>query len=168
VTVTRESTATTVRRASADDEGFVRRVFVEASNTGLRASGLPDHQLAPLLAAQYVSRSAQWLAAYSSIEQHILERSGEPVGTCCLAETAAGEVRVVDLAVLPEHQRQGVARDTLREVARLGLRIRLSVWADDLGARALYAGAGFRPDGAPVNGYLELVREPDPKDGRHE
>ena len=71
---------TTLRRASADDEAFVRRVFVEASNAGLRASGLPDHQLVPLLEMQYASRSAQWRAAFSSPEQYILERDGEPVG----------------------------------------------------------------------------------------
>jgi ribosomal protein S18 acetylase RimI-like enzyme len=160
---------TTLRRATPDDEPFVRQVFVEASNAAIRAAGLPDEQLLPLLSLQYAARAAQWAAAYPSMVQHVLERDGEPVGTCCLAgATTADEVRLVDLAVLPRHQRQGVARGALRQVAGLGLRVRLSVWQDDAGARALYAGAGFRPDGPAVNGYLELVREPLTKDGRHE
>jgi ribosomal protein S18 acetylase RimI-like enzyme len=153
-------TQTTLRRATPGDEPFVRRVFVEATNAALGAAGLPDGQLTPLLGLQYDARLAQWRAAYPSLVQHVLERNGEPVGACCLAQSAGGdELRVVDLAVLPTYQRQGVARDALRQVAARGLPVRLSVWQDDRAAQALYAGEGFRPDGAatPVNGYLELV-----------
>jgi ribosomal protein S18 acetylase RimI-like enzyme len=161
------ATSTVLRPATAGDEAFVRRVFLEASNAALASAGLPAVALAGLIELQYGARLAQWRSTYPSFVQYVLERDGEATGVCCLAD--GDEVRVIDLAVLPSYQRQGIASDVLRQVASRGLPVRLSVWQDDAGARALYAGAGFRAAGDAENGYLELLMEGDmTKAGDHD
>lgn len=75
-----------------------------------------------------------------------------PEGGVILARVAADEAEVLTLAVDPVARRRGVARAllaaTMTRAAGMGARaMLLEVAADNRGALALYAGAGFRQAG---------------------
>jgi len=83
----------------------------------------------------------------------ILDRAGEPVGTIWFAAQDRGDSRIAyvyDVAVLPEHRRQGHARRAFEalegEASRLGLAgIALHVFGHNHAAQALYAALGYEP-----------------------
>lgn len=79
-----------------------------------------------------------------------------------LFRSVADEAELLTLAVAPEARRRGLARDLLDEgfaqaAARGATRVFLEVAAENAGARALYAGAGFAEVGRRPGYY----RHPD-------
>jgi ribosomal-protein-alanine N-acetyltransferase len=76
----------------------------------------------------------------------------------------ADEMEILDVAVLPSSRRRGVARFlvslALRRAARAGAGTAfLEVRAGNSGARALYAGLGFREAGVRRSYYREPVED---------
>lgn len=101
----------------------------------------------------------------------VAERAGEIVGLIDVeCEEVPGTVcadrpglagMIWHLAVHPDHQRQGVATDLLREAERLARArriVRFEAWTrDDLDTQAWYESRGF----APVDSYLHVYVELD-------
>jgi ribosomal protein S18 acetylase RimI-like enzyme len=129
-----------------------------------------------LVAMQFQARRAQYRMHPGAAEYLICvgaRPDAEPVGSCWISDTT-DQLRVLDLAVLVDHRRRGVARAVLiglcARAAAAGKPVRLAVWHENHPARALYLALGFRPDptvarrgGEPGdlgNGYLELLRPP--------
>ena len=82
----------------------------------------------------------------------------DPRGGFCLARVAADEAEILTLAVLPERRRQGIAARLLAAAMAAAAghgarRMLLEVAETNLGARLLYAAAGFRPVGRRARYY---------------
>lgn len=162
-----------LRPVAASDEHVLAQIFAESHCAGFDLLGLEPTALAGLIRMQFQARQAQYRAQPGAAE-FLICRNGAPVGSCWLSESAE-LLRVLDIAVLAEHRRQGIARSVLDELsaraAATGKPVRLSVWGQNAPARALYAELGFLPDpevranddGEPGdlgNGYLELRLAP--------
>jgi ribosomal protein S18 acetylase RimI-like enzyme len=167
-----------LRPVHASDEVLLQRIFAESHCAGFELMGLEPAALAGLIGMQFRARQAQYRGNPDAIEYLIYGGSGpdaEVLGSCWLGDTA-GQLRVLDIAVLTEHRRRGVARAVLTALcaraATAGKPVGLSVWHDNAPARELYRALGFVPDpavggnapGDLGNGYLELRHSHDPAD----
>ena len=154
-----------LRTASTDDAPLLRQLFADSHCAGWELLALDKASYLQLVEIQLAARQSQYRSAYPGSWEQIIEAAGTAVGSCWLAETDE-ELRVVDIAVLAEHRRNGVARTVLRQVgadaASRGKPVRLSVWQDNTVAQALYRNLGFRPRAAEQEradaptGHLEL------------
>jgi ribosomal protein S18 acetylase RimI-like enzyme len=163
-----------LRPVDTGDEALLLRIFAESHCAGFELLGLDPVALAGLIRMQYQARESQYRTNPDAVEYLICLGSGQdgvPVGSCRLATTAE-QLRVLDIAVLVEHRRRGVARAVLTglcaQATAAGKPVRLSVWHQNHPARELYRALGFVPDltvggsegsepGDLGNGYLELL-----------
>jgi ribosomal protein S18 acetylase RimI-like enzyme len=156
----------TLRPAGGSDEALLLRIFAEAHCAGFEQLGLEPGALASLIRMQFHARQAQY-RMYPGGAEYLIWRDEVVLGNCWLSDTPE-QLRVLDIAVLAEHRRQGVARAVLGEVcaraAAAGKPVRLSVWHQNTAALELYRAFGFVPEptvlasepGDLGNGYLEL------------
>jgi ribosomal protein S18 acetylase RimI-like enzyme len=154
-----------LRPAGGADATLLRRIFAESHCAGFELMGLTPDALAGLVGMQFQARQAQYRTHPGAIEYLICRGTGpdaEVLGSCWLGDDDS-QLRVLDIAVLAERRRGGVARAVLTALcgraAAAGKPVRLSVWHDNEPARELYRVLGFvaagDPDGA-AGGYLEL------------
>lgn len=164
-----------LRPVGVADEATLVQSFAESHCEGFELLGLEAAALAGLVGMQYRARQSQYRSAHPDAREYLIcwpdRAAGSPVGSCWLDDRPDG-LRVLDIAVLREHRRRGVARTVLAELggraAAAGKPVRLSVWHENEPARQLYRALGFTPapvgpnaDGDLGNGYLELELLPD-------
>lgn len=106
---------------------------------------LPTEQKVALLQQQYEARHKGYRADFPDADFYIIERNGVTVGRFYL-HRGKREHYIVDLAILPDHSRQGVGGTifdmTMAEAARVGVAVTLRV--DHLNpAKRLYLRKGF-------------------------
>ena len=157
-----------LRPVDSLDAAILQRIFAESHCAGFELMGLAPAALAGLVDMQFSARQAQYRANPDATEYLICRGGGpdtEVLGSCWLSDTAE-QLRVLDIAVLAEYRRRGIARTVLTELCNraAGKPVALSVWHDNGPARELYRTLGFVADpavshGVPGdlgNGYLEL------------
>lgn len=150
------------------------RIFAESHCAGYERLGLDPAALDGLIRMQFQARQAQYRVYPGAVEYllcpdaHPDSHPGEAAfGSCWLSENSE-QLRVLDIAVLAEHRRKGVARAVLGQVfaraSAVGKSVGLSVWHANAPAIALYREFGFVPASTDAaeepgdlgNGYLEL------------
>lgn len=161
-----------IRPVSEADEPVLSQTFADAHCAGFDQLGLEPAALAGLVGMQYRARRVQYRSSYPEAAEYLIcGTDGVPVGSCWL-DDRPDQLRVLDIAVLREHRRRGIARAVLCELAgqaaAAGKPVRLSVWHENGPARELYRRLGFTAsaagaagDGYLGNGYLELELLPD-------
>lgn len=162
------SPVVSLRPVAGSDEALLVQIFAQSHCAGFELLGLAPAALEGLVRMQFQARQSQYRAYPGATEYLIwLDTGAErtPAGSCWLSDTP-GRLRVLDIAVLAGHRRQGIARSVLLELCALasaaGKPVALSVWHDNAAARQLYRTVGFLPDQAAGeegdlgNGYLEL------------
>jgi len=106
---------------------------------------LPQPQRESLLRFQYQAQSRDYAARFPHSEHFIVESCGQAAGSLLL-NREANDLRVVDIAVVPELQRRGIASAVLKsliaEAEAAGIPLRLSVWHSNP-ALGLYQRLGF-------------------------
>jgi len=84
---------------------------------------------------------------YPNAQAKILEYQGQALGRM-IFDHAAGDIRLIDIAVLPSAQRQGLARYMLQYLQQMAgthrASLSLRVVKNNLRARLLYLSAGFQ------------------------
>lgn len=155
-----------LRPATSADEALLLQTFAESHCAGFELMGLEPAALAGLIRMQFQARQSQY-RMHPGAADYLICHDQNPLGNCWLAESAT-QLRVLDIAVLVEHRRRGVASAVLGELcaraAAAAKPVRLSVWHANAAALALYRELGFIPDpldssgeqGESGNGYLEL------------
>lgn len=132
-----------LRPAHADDADFLFALFCGARDPEFAL--LPQPQRETLLRLQYQAQSGDYAERFPSAEHFIIEFCGQPAGRLLLNRDA-NELRVVDIAVVPEQRGQGIASAVLQslmsEAEAACMPVRLSVWHDNP-ALALYRRLGF-------------------------
>jgi ribosomal protein S18 acetylase RimI-like enzyme len=169
-----------LRPVESSDEALLLRIFAESHCAGFELTGLEPAALAGLIRMQFQARQAQYRMHPGAADYLIRCDGGSAdlgeavLGSCWLSDSAE-QLRVLDIAVLVEHRRRGIARAVLTQLCArataAGKPVRLSVWRDNHPAVELYRALGFLPDptvggstgdqhGEPGdlgNGYLELL-----------
>lgn len=129
-----------------DDRAFIDRLYASTRARELAQVAWPAEAVADFLRSQSALQRAHYRQHYSQALFLVLERDGAPIGRLYLHETP-GEVRVMDIALVPAAQGQGIGTALIAAVighARTtGARVTLHVEPDSP-ANRLYARQGFQ------------------------
>ncbi len=146
-----------LRPAVAKDEHFLLRLYASTRAEELAATGWTRKQQDDFLRAQHAARENDYRLRFPQAQRRIVIVSGQDAGAV-IVERSAGEIRLIDLALLPAHRRNGIGTALLLELqreARTANRpLRLQVLKSNPALR-LYLRLGFSPTGD--NGmYLQM------------
>lgn len=153
-----------LRPQRPEDEPFLRQVYASTREEELNATGWDAATRTTFLALQFKAMSQGYRSMFPAAEFSIIQRGGQPIGRMVIDRTG-GEIRVVDVALLPEHRRQGTGTHLMRRVcaqaAAAGKPVRLCVlrnspavrWYERLGFARIkqtgfYDEMEWRPAGA--------------------
>jgi ribosomal protein S18 acetylase RimI-like enzyme len=145
------------RLASPDDDEFLFRLYAGTRADEIAAWGWPPAQQETFLRMQFRARTQSYTFSYPGAAHSILLSGELPVGSAIVWRSPS-EIRLVDIAFLPEYRQRGwgalwIAR-LIGEAADAGFPLRLSVARGNRAIR-LYQRLGFVPlGGDPM--YIEM------------
>ncbi len=115
------SDALTLRPVVEADHAFLRRVYASTRAEELAPLGWSDEQFTAFVDQQYDAQTAHYWAHYDTNRFCVIEHKGEPVGRLYV-DRWSDQIRVVDIALLPEHRRKGWGTALLEQVLAEGER----------------------------------------------
>jgi ribosomal protein S18 acetylase RimI-like enzyme len=138
-----------LRPAGPADEELLFRVYASTRAQELSPVPWSEEQKQGFLRQQFSAQSAYWAEHYPDAERSIIEVDGLPAGRLYVQRWEK-EIRLVDIALLPEFRRRGVGTSLLRglfsEATRRGVPVTIHVEIFNP-ARALYERLGFESRG---------------------
>jgi ribosomal protein S18 acetylase RimI-like enzyme len=136
---------TQLRPAEAADQDFLFGLYASTRADELVMAAPDPLALATLLQVQFQAQQQHYLRQFAGAEHAIISGPQGPLGRWYV-HRAPGEIRLVDICLLPAHRRQGIGEALLRgllaEGARAGVPVRLSVRPGNPAIR-LYRRLGF-------------------------
>jgi ribosomal protein S18 acetylase RimI-like enzyme len=134
-----------LRPVTLDDEEFLLRVYASTRLEEVSAWGWTAAQQNAFLRMQFMAQRGSYAAAYPHAEHRLILVDDEPAGRI-LVDRGGQEIRLVDIALLPEYRNRGagtfVIRNLIEESRTLGKPLRLQVTKVNRAAR-LYERLGF-------------------------
>jgi ribosomal protein S18 acetylase RimI-like enzyme len=150
-----------LRSATEADRDFLARVYASTRADELAALPWPAEQRQAFLAQQFHAQSVHYAAHFADASFDVIVVDGERAGRIVVARRA-GEMTLVDVALLPEHRGHGVGSgliaSLLDEADELGATVVLHVERFNR-ARALYERLGFEVV-ADTGAHLRMRRRP--------
>jgi ribosomal protein S18 acetylase RimI-like enzyme len=136
-----------LRPVGDEDLAFLRRVYSSTRTEELAVTGWDDATKEAFLAQQFAAQHAHYLGNYEGATYDVVIVDGEPAGRLYVARWD-DEIRVMDVALLPEHRGRGVGtrllESLLEEGERSGKKVSIHVERANP-AVALYERLGFEP-----------------------
>ncbi|ODA90018.1 hypothetical protein ATY41_02985 [Leifsonia xyli subsp. xyli] len=148
------SRAVELRPATADDEAFLRRVFLDALSG---AAGTHSGHRDPVLTLRYSSHTGERHDRHPGAMTSIITDGGEPAGSVTVDRNGP-RIHLVDITVLTDRRGRGIASRVLADLLAAGDRMTLSVWSLNTAARRLCEQHGFSVV-AEQFGYLLMATE---------
>ena len=134
-----------LRTARPDDREFLYRVYASTRTEELAVVPWDEAEKDTFLRAQFDSQDRWYRENYTHATFEVIEVDGEPAGRLYL-HRGEREIRIVDIALLPEHRGNGVGsallRDLLAEADAAGQRVTIHVERFNPALR-LYERLGF-------------------------
>lgn len=129
-----------------DDTAFLLEVYIGTRSAEVAAWGwAPAHQEA-FLRMQFDLQQRAYAMQYPSADHRVIWHEGVPAGQILVARLP-GEIRLVDIAVLPRFRGCGLGSALIRELQaealQTGKPLRLTVRKGNVGARRLYERLGI-------------------------
>ena len=156
------SSRITLRAADAGDRAFLLQVYASTREDELRLVPWSDEQKSAFVEQQFEAQDAYYREQYSPATFEVIELDGRPSGRLYVARWD-DEIRIIDIALLPERRGHGIGtellRDLLDEGARTARRVSIHVERNNPALR-LYGRLGFTPV-ADQGVYLLLEAAPD-------
>jgi ribosomal protein S18 acetylase RimI-like enzyme len=150
-----------LRPATSADEDFLWRVYASTRADEIAAWGWPAQQQESFLRMQFRARRASYAISHAGAQESILIEGDVPIGILIVARSP-GEIRLVDIAFLPEYRGRGlgaqVLSDLIRESVAASLPFRLSVARGNPALR-LYLRLGLVPQSEDAM-YIEMEYQP--------
>lgn len=120
----------TLRPIRPEDEPFLYEVYASTRQQELATVPWSDAQKAAFLRMQFDAQHQCYHETYLGAEFRIILRGEQPVGRLYV-HRRPDELRIVDIALLPEHRRAGIGgallRELLAEADRAGKPVRIHV-----------------------------------------
>ncbi|MEM1270029.1 MAG: N-acetyltransferase [Bacteroidota bacterium] len=104
--------AVTLRPETDADLPFLRALYASTREAEMRLSGWPPAQQAAFLRGQFEAQRAQYRQSMPDARFDIVEIDGAPAGRLYVDERP-DDVRLVDIALLPEYRDQGIGRSLI-------------------------------------------------------
>ena len=142
-----QTAAVTLRPEVPEDRPFLRELYLSTRDDEVGFRDMDPGERTRLLEEQFELREEQYRAAWPGAYWTIITVAGKPAGRLCVAQMAA-EMRLVDLALLPEYRSHGIGTTLLKSIQAEAMRtqcpLRLHVAVVNA-ARAFYDRLGFKP-----------------------
>jgi ribosomal protein S18 acetylase RimI-like enzyme len=156
--------AVSLRPATEDDYEDLVRVYASTRAAELaQVTWWDDSQKLAFCRAQYDAQKEEYEARFPGAEYDVILLEGRTAGRIWVGRDEA-EIRLLDIALLPEVQRQGVGAALvgalIDEARSTGKRLRHMVFVLNEGARRFYERLGFRVIGE-FAGYLQMEWSPE-------
>lgn len=148
-----------LRSAVAADRPFLARVYASTREAELAQVPFTDEERAAFVAQQFDAQSRHYAAHYHDTSFDVIEVDGTPAGRLIVGRWAH-EIRVVDIALLPEFRGRGVGSRVLAPVlAEADARgVPTTIHVEQFNpAQRLYHRLGFREVGTETI-YRKLER----------
>jgi ribosomal protein S18 acetylase RimI-like enzyme len=135
-----------LRPITADDAELLCRIYASTRTEELSVLPWPQAQKDAFLRMQFEAQHAHYQQHYPDADFLVVMRAEEPLGRLYLRRSAR-ELRIVDIALLPEHRGTGLGRALLGELLRVaeveGRTVSIHVERHNR-ALGLYQRLGFR------------------------
>jgi ribosomal protein S18 acetylase RimI-like enzyme len=138
--------AVTLRPITDGDGPFLFRVYASTREAELAPVPWTPAQKEAFLRMQFNAQHAHYRADYRGAQRSIIVRDGAPAGRLYV-DRREGELRIVDISLLPEHRGAGIGGALLRELQDEAARARkpLTIHVErNNPALRLYARLGFQ------------------------
>lgn len=104
-----------LRPITPGDVPFLAGVYASTRWDELEPTGWSDEEKAVFCRRQFDAQSAHYLENYPGASLQIIERAGVSIGRLYVARWER-EIRIMDIALLPEHRGAGIGAKLLREL----------------------------------------------------
>jgi GNAT superfamily N-acetyltransferase len=104
------------RPARAGDDPFLSDVYASTRAEELSVVPWSDSQKRAFLQSQFDAQRRDWTVRYPDASFLVVERDGEPVGRLYVTRLGDGELRVIDIALLPEHRGHGIGTRLMQQL----------------------------------------------------
>src|SRR6266436_5956800 len=111
----RTSDSPRLRAATPEDEQFLRAVYAGTRAEELARVPWSEEQKRAFTNMQFAAQDADFRQHYPTAQYSIIEVQGVPAGRLYV-DRCQKEIRIIDIALLPEHRRGGIGTKLLREL----------------------------------------------------
>ena len=142
------------------DLPLLERIYASTRTEELAQTGWDEAQIAAFLRFQFQAQHLHYTTHYADAQRFVVERDGVPAGRLYL-HWRAGELRIIDIALLPGHRGTGLGGTLLRALldAADENRLFVSIHVERMNrAMTLYRRLGFRKTGE--HGIYDLMERP--------
>ena len=99
--------AVTLRRATQDDYAFMRQLYGLTREEEMKQFPFGEPEKVAFLDHQFAAQSQHYAKHYPTARFDIIEKGGERIGRLYV-DVWPEEIRIVDIALMPEHRGAGV------------------------------------------------------------
>jgi ribosomal protein S18 acetylase RimI-like enzyme len=152
----------TLRPITHADQEFLLRLYGSTREDELKQVPWTVEQKDAFVRQQFAAQHAWWTEHYQGASFDLVLSGGEPVGRLYVDRWET-EIRIVDVAVVPEWRGQGIGERLIRAVFAEGDAAgkQVSIHVEQYNrARRLYERLGFEYRDTAAGVYLLMVREP--------
>ena len=104
-----------LRPITLEDDSFLAGLYASTRAEELAVTGWSDEQKAIFCRGQFDAQTAHYRDNYPGASLQIIERAGAPIGRLYVAGWER-EIRIMDIALMPEHRGAGIGAQLLREL----------------------------------------------------
>jgi ribosomal protein S18 acetylase RimI-like enzyme len=104
-----------LRPVTTDDEGFLLEIHKSSRGDDLRGLGWTEDRINEFLGMQYDAQQRFFESEYKRAADEIILFAGESAGRL-VVERREHEVRLIDVALLPEHRNRGIGSFLIRKL----------------------------------------------------
>lgn len=151
-----------LRSVAPADEEFLLDVYASTRADEMKLVDWDDAMKRAFLRAQLTAQRADYESRFPAADYQIIVVEGEPAGRLWVARTDE-QIRLLDIALLPEFQNRGVGgmllRQLIAESERARLPLRHMVFQFNTAGMRFYERLGFKP-GGEMGAYIQMERAP--------
>src|SRR5688572_12523971 len=104
-----------LRPITPEDDAFLAGLYASTRAEELAVTGWSAEEMAAFCRQQYDAQSAHYRENYPGASLQVIERDGQAIGRLYVARWER-EIRIMDIALLPEHRGSGIGTQLLREL----------------------------------------------------
>ncbi|HYP00246.1 MAG TPA: GNAT family N-acetyltransferase [Pyrinomonadaceae bacterium] len=157
-----EDSQVALRAVQQADEDFLLQVYAASRADELALVPWDEEQKRAFVRQQFEAQHAQYFERFPDAEYSIILYKERPVGRFWIGRTPE-QIRLLDIAILPEFQNQGVGaallKTLLAESEAAGKPLRHMVFKMNTAAFRFYERFGFSPI-EDVGAYIHMERRP--------
>jgi GNAT superfamily N-acetyltransferase len=151
-----------LRRVAPDDEEFLLDVYASTRADEMMLVDWDDSMKRAFLRSQLTAQRADYESRFPAASYNVILVGGARAGRLWVARTEE-QIRLLDIALLPEFQNRGVGKflieQLIEESERARLPLRHMVFQFNTAGMRFYERLGFVPSGT-MGAYIQMERAP--------